>query len=553
MTYMHRFHITFFALLSVCSTCLAAQSDSNEVTLSRPVVPLSELVAALSTPGTPLAVSTELRECKATVALQRADRQEVMSAVADVFGAEWTPRKDEPGVMELRRQKDVSDWLKSWRAARRQGEAAARAFQENSVLGVWEKAFASLDKAPQMDEQGAEILPDDVHNRSMTRLVQSLGNGVHRQLVRHLSMICSIRAGGEFEPAPAPLMIPFRNLSGPQQKLVRESVSGSSNVSMQGSTLLFGFPDGIALTVEIASPGSADSVHVLAFGSAWGSPKLEARLQDVLLAEMSKKTTPAGALLGAKLVDGKVVPTLQIESKELSTRALANLPENGLSWEIIMAIAKPAELQLVADYHTLSRRLLIPDRRGIVNEVLFEVANKMQRAVRQKGSFLLVRNQMWPDRDDEEVPWPHPESWIARKTDGAGLTLDDLSVMGQLPIEKLDGIAGYRDPRIDLRPEVSTVRRNRWVFRLAGVLTDDQRKKAFGKTGLPIRTLSLNQRNFVQQSVASPVPITQVRLFLSTEVRPDKKSDAFMMARLIAEGSDFAFWIVAVPQFLTTE
>src|SRR5688500_11798719 len=114
MTSNHRLCITLLVLFSVCSTCLATASSSDEVTLSRPVIPLSELASALSNPTETLAVSPDFRECKATVALRRANRKEVLAAIAEAFGGEWSPRKDAPRVHELRRHKDVSDWLRSW-------------------------------------------------------------------------------------------------------------------------------------------------------------------------------------------------------------------------------------------------------------------------------------------------------------------------------------------------------------------------------------------------------------------------------------------------------
>jgi hypothetical protein len=352
------------------------------------------------------------------------------------------------------------------------------------------------------------------------------------------------------QSTPAPIAIQFDSLTSAQKQLVRDGfvrngARPETAAQLPRMTLLLGFLEGGALSIFFASPDSADVPEVAAFGGNIGGSGIEGFIQKTVLVTMSKRETPPTALLGASLKDEKLVPEVSFVPSQSADSLLKSLPGSSLSSEFLNVVARTGKLQLIADHHTLSSRAAVTSD-ATIRVIMEAAAPQLQRVVRVQDGYLLARNGFWVDRDEEEIPVPLPEAWIAKKSSGGGLSLDDLGVLSQLPAPKLDGLSAYVDGAAQFRVETAVVRRNRWVFALIRSLSKAQLQRALGATGLPLKMLDLKQRSFVTQSVPLPVPVGLVRLYLTGRPGNDDAVELHS-ARLVAEGSDLSLWYLGVP------
>jgi hypothetical protein len=516
--------------------------------------PLVEVLASLSRDGVVYAPSDELAQVKVSVVAPKPEPAALPGRLAGLLGAEWRPgKKDGAEARILHRRPAVDRWLETWRREKREAVRAAREYQEASIHETFRQAFAGLDKPRATGPDGKPERPPFVGQIPLARLVQSLPASRQDELVRWLAAGSPIRVGGEWDRRPPALAIPFRDLNPAQQGLVREWL-GSEDVNapaaeiadLPNALVSFGCQAG-AFEVGVFLPASRRAWTNHAVGGYRPEHMVEAELYRVLYRRMAAHATPPDALLGARPTDkGTAEPAVSIADEGLAGRPLPRLPVEPLSWELLPVVAAAAGLELVADHHTRSARLRLPAPSYTLRQVLELAAERYQLVFRVEGGCLMARNRLWPDRDEEETPAPHPERWLALKLGGESLAEADLTVLGGLSEARLDGLNAYRDGPVNFTLEVHAARRHRWVWGLMASLTADQRRRAHSPAGLPLRSLDLRTRNFVIQH--ADVPARWDRIHLYVEEAASRHSRAgFVMVQLRDHTSDTPVLHVWIP------
>lgn len=543
-------------IVPVRAAGLTAPELNARVSLRLTGTPLAEVVRKLgeSAPGARLEVAPELREAKATVILGNESLGNAMARLAQVFGAEWrraegakdgkgAEGKNAPG-WEMRREKAVSDWLKLWGRTFLAGERFARTRQEEFVRGDLARRLAELDAPPQA---GNASSPPRSETVAAGRLISSLVPALRERLVQHLVARSPVRAGGGSAALPPPIVVSFTELSPLQQGLVRDLAAfypDRSGNHLQRSQVEIGSRDGLGVNVIIHPPPPEYRYGGTLDGAQLGPELMESLRQQEQLRRLARGGTPEGALLGAAVLrEGTIQPALRFEDPQLGDRSLESRPERPLAFEFLIGVADRLGLNLVADYHTRSTRLPAPAAAPTVRQALEGAAAQFQLILRQQGSYLLARNRCWPDRDEEETPAPYPEDWIAAKTRGVGLSLDDLTILGRLSDARLDGLSAYRDGSAQFRLETNLIRRSRWVWPFIDSLSSEERRAAESPEGLPFRRLDLRKRTYVIQSLRAQAPWAEVHLYLTTWDRSvGKGAGSFQEARLAVPGSSTPIW-----------
>jgi hypothetical protein len=527
-------------------------------------VPLPEAMKTLSVPGATLSVAPEFRETKVTIAVRQQPLRGVMARLAQVFGGEWREIDGSaPPRHEMRRTRAVAEWLQAWQKTRSDAERLARQFQQETVRRFLDEALAALDGDLPRDENGREVAPPDVGSLPLGRLVKSLGAREKQRLVEHIAAISPVRSGGETAPAPPPLLLRFGDLTGEQQQLIRDFVTGGPGKpaptplydrrlqQLPESLVEIGSQGGIGIEVQVHPPLPDHQYGQHAVGASASGKKLEWVLHREIFRQLGRRPTPPGALLGASLTpEGLVEPAAFIQDREVGGRLIQGLPKDPLSFELLLAMADRGGLNLVADYHTRSARLPVPPMGASFHSLATRAAETYERVLRQEGEYLLSRNQYWPDRDEEETPAPYPERWIAAKTAKEGLSLDDWAVMGQLSDAQLDGLSAYSDPPVRLGPEVRLARSKRWVWSLVASLSPQQKQAAASRAGLAVRDLTPRQRVFLIRCAMSdePVPWDQVRLRVYYWHTPGAEASKSLGGiYLLVPGVSQPIWYLPVP------
>jgi hypothetical protein len=522
-------------------------------------MPLAELTAQLSTPDVRLTAAPALREMKASIAVREQPLSEVMAALARVFGAEWREVKAKAGAhYELRRRADVFAWLREWKSAYREGERAARKFQEETFRGFFERGLAAADGPFKLSARGSLILPEGLGDPPLARLVRSLTPEQKDLLVRHVAAISAVRQGGAPAQVPAPLVFRFSDLSPQQQELLRGWVTRSKRVTpltpldtrrvaeLPNTLVEIGSRNGITAEVTLYPPPPDHPYGSSAAGASASSMKLEQILREAQFRHLARKKTPAHALLGAAITgDGSVVPAVSMADPDLPRRLIppAALPERAQGSEFLMSVAQECGLEYVADYHTWPARLPRPQEATAAGKLLEAASKQFEKVIRQEGRYLLARNPYWPDRDEEEVPAPWPERWIAAKREERALGLEDLLVMSRLSEAQLACLRRYiEDRRLSFSREVEAVQRYRWIWPLMESITPSQRRKAESKQGLPVRELGLRHRAFLLNSTQINAPWESVRIHVEKQQSLLNKSEHHFRLLLRVPGRDAPIW-----------
>jgi len=516
--------------------------------------PLADVLASLSRDGVVYAAADELAQVKVSLAAPEPDRAALSDRLARLLGAEWRPgKKDGVEARILHRRPAVGRWVETWRREKREAVRAAREYQEASIRETFRRAFAGLEKPLATGADGKPERPPFVGQIPLARLVQSLPASRQDELVRWLAAGSPTRVGGEWSRRPPALATPFRDLSSGQQGLLREWLGGEDVNAPAGDlrdlpngTMTFGSQEG-AFEVGVFLPGSNRTWANHALGGFRADHAVEAELYRVLFKRLAAHATPPDALLGARLTErGTAEPAVSIADEDLARRPLARLPGNALAWELLPAVAAAAGLDLVADHHTRSARLPLPEPAYTLRQVLELAAERYQLVLRVDGGCLMARNRLWPDRDEEETPAPHPERWLALKLRGESLTETDLTVIGGLSDARLDGLNAYQDGPVHFLLEVHAARRHRWVWGLIASLTADQRRKARSPAGLPLRSLDLRTRNFVIQHAEVPARWDRVHLYVEEAARRAGRA-GFVRVQLRDPTSDTPLLHVFIP------
>lgn len=558
-------------LLSVAGHCGAVAGPEEEpVTLSLVGAPLTRVLSQLSTESEKYVPASDLAEVKLTVIVSRQPRATVLAQVARVLGAQFRPKADSPATQELRRRRDVSEWVERWKRARRSAEKSARELQESKVREHFRKALSQLDRPFPRDENGNIQLPNGLGPLPLARFARLLPDSDFEAVVRHVAAVSPLREGGDALPLPPPIARPFKAFSPEAQRLLAEFVSAGSPPDspltadrvdhLHDAVVTVGSDGAAAMDIHILWP-SGNRMDGYAVSGAYSGKGMELHLHRHMFAELAKERTPEAALLGAQIIgSGEVRPAphglvnyldpwVRVSDSRKAAERLAALEalasrRDPLRSEFLVALSKTG-LNVVADHHTRSERLRRSggDR---FDEILKDAAASYDTIFVQDGGFLLARSAWWPDRDEEETPAPHPETWIRTKQQGGGLTLDDLGVLSRLSEPRLDGLNAYRDGLIHFQHEVRLARRHRWVWTLAASLSGVQRRLALSAEGLPVARLDLRKRALLQKSIPFRGPWDQVRLRIWRYGLPDGAlgSDlgSHYAAQLFVPGATAPLW-----------
>jgi hypothetical protein len=496
-------------------------------------VPLPKICEELTPePGkVVLKVDPDLQELKATVVVTDQPAAEVLSRLAGVFGAEWVLQRQDatPDIIELtlQRSQPVAEWLRRWRRTREEAEMAAREHQFAAVKQLMLASLARLDEPFPVDQQGRERSPDGIIDVPAARFLRALPSEALDVLVGQLAGTVSARGGGVARLEPPPLAYHYSELSPPQRQILAEWMTEryhddpsrrSQALSALGSShVLLSTMDGISTSVTLELPDGRRIVGH-ATGTAPSPENVEALLQDLLLKGMGRGQTPPNALLGAVIdPDGQFEPEVSLDTASTQRpEALSGTPQ---AIEFLPLLADALGLNLVADHHTRSERFSLPRNPVKLADLLPVAARRFQLVLRVSDGYLHARSRYWPDRDDEEVPYPYPERWIAAKRAGDGVTLGDLAIMATLSEPRIAGLRAYVDDGTHLRRELRVAAENRWILALMQALPENQQEQARSSEGLPLRQLSLRLRNMLARSLPHDIPWRTVRLY-HREPRP---------------------------------
>jgi hypothetical protein len=461
-----------------------------------------------------LRVSKEFAETKCLLILRKVPLREAMDRLAQTFGGEWRQPEGAKGPdYILYRRKDVAAWLDSWRKHRAEAERHARAFQKQGMREAFEKVQTSLKDAPDLSDANNDPPPPNVSNIGLARFLGSISPVQLDALFEGMAAHVTVRDGGEPESAPPTLQLPFNDLSAEQKRMIREWVgqpAGSREAerrlaALRDSRIGIGLNQdgsGTQITIDLPSPHPPLTSDVT-FGS-YLPTAVEAKLQTELFRLLSARTTPPGAILGANLTNmGTATPAAFVPDPAPAPLPLKLPRGGGLSREFLPALADAHEWSLVSDCHFRSNRYAAAAAPSSLEETLKGAADRFQLVFRQEGNFLLARSRVWPDRDEEETPWPYPERWLKAREAGEGLSVDDLIVLSQLDPVQLVCIRAYNDrtsPFRHFRQELRMARANHWVWDLVRRIGPALRRVSESSEGLPFTNFPPALQDFVVRS-----------------------------------------------------
>lgn len=523
-----------FALLLVGAAATAVDADAGaldaHVSVRAVGVPLPSVLAKLQPFGVELACGPEFARTKAVVVCQDQRLTLVLDSIAAVFGAEWK-RSSGARRYVLRRTKAVADWLVAWKRCRAEGEAEARAAQEATIAEILRRSFAALDEPLPKDDRGQEVRPKGIVNVPLAKLVKSLPANDLRRIIHAMASIAPVRAGVLPQSVPPPVRVRFRDLDPTQQQLIRawqnEQSGGAASplraqraAALSDAVIEFGSRDATAVWVQVVH--GSDRYGSPAVGGSYTAAKMDQLAHAAQYRLLSRRPTPKGALLGARpTIEGRVEPSVVIEDgAPVSGDSRRASPPSPMVGELLAGLGERFGWLVVADYHSRSARCSGVASTSTARDLLQAASSAYSVVVRQHENVLLARNQAWPDRDEEEVPAPQPDLWIAALRKGLGLTLSDRAAIDALPAPQQEGLAGFNDPldaKVRFAPEVARIRALHWLWALYRSLSKKERDLLETADGLPIGGLTLNQRNLLTASLAAEASLNGAHIAVKTD------------------------------------
>lgn len=548
----------------------------RSVTLKETNVPLRVIAERLSSSDLQLTVAPELRESKAIVLVRRKPLGEVMARLADLYGAEWTPAEQGAGGgFTLRRTPEVARWLAFWKASRATAARHARQVRAARTRIYMDQLIREAFATPTLTEDPNAAAPGGIASVALTRFLGTFPPRDLDAIALAVAAGSELHSGGEFNEPPSPVTYRFRDMTEAQQKALRaytqEAGITRALTQIQDARVSFRILGNIKFDLQFPD-GTRGGDWVISMKV--GAPEMEKVFHEALLHLLSSRRTPDGALLGAafrseKVIDavsqversaGVALPLVRVTGKSREVE-LPGIPARGLLYsEFLSHIADRAELDVVADYHTLSHRVIvgreIPAReRHSLEELLQSVAPTYQQVFRQEGDFLLARSCFWPDREEEEAPHPLPDTWLESKRKNGSLTLKEILALAAIPVPQQNGLAAYDDQGLSLRREVEYIRGNRRLVTVLASLSDEQLAKTELENGLSIRELNpqlqaLLRAEFLERGVgmspALTVPEEWQRVVLR-QVKPAGGSKSGGSALFALLPGSPPFWLSSLP------
>jgi hypothetical protein len=140
------------------------------------------------------------------------------------------------------------------------------------------------------------------------------------------------------------------------------------------------------------------------------------------------------------------------------------------------------------------------------------IAEPLQAVFRYQDGFLLARNIYWPDRDEEEVPYPLVETWLDWKYREGSLPFPEILQIAKLPVAQQNSLGAYNDRILSLRKEVEYLRKQPRIMAILNTFTEKQWAALADEKGLKISTLplpvqaALGDQFMADSSPGLPVP-----------------------------------------------
>lgn len=551
--------------------------------LTRPVSvrvlgePLPRVMEALATPAVSLRVSEEFTETKCLAIFRNVPLREAMRRLAQTFGGEWKQSKgNQRPEYVFTRKGSVNTWMNEWNKSRAVAEQRSREFQKQAMQQAFGEVETALMDHPDPEGVNNEPPPPNVSSVILGRFLCTLSQRQLDTLFDGMAKQIAVRWDGEPTGGSPILQLPFSELNQPQKQLIKTWIERTrpDEVREQRLAHLPTSQIGIGLNTD----GNGIQCHLLdskteetppltdyATYGGYGSDKIEEVLQTELLRHLSSSVTPPEALLGAApTAAGVLRPAVSLGTPVLKFRPLKLAKPAVTCREYLSALASTYELNLVADCHTRSNRYEPPIQPVPLKEQLNGAAQAFQVVIRQEGNFLLARNRFWPDRNEEETPWPYPERWIQAKQAGEGLSVDDLLYLSTLSPARIACIRAYRDTTDqpwDFSREVRIARLNRWVWELVREFSPAQRQAAESKGGLAFTEMSPKLQAFTKHSSSwfrnisesgedlPPANWAEVRFHLVNLQSPSQREKGiFQMAYLKDRDNQQPFWAIFHPE-----
>ncbi len=492
-------------------------------------VPLQDALTALSGEGVRLQAAREYAACKCTVLAEGRSRRQLMAALSRVYGGEWVANGGNPGTLELRRRRGVTEWLGDWVRAREAGRRAARERAAATVLSRLKTCFENVARYDDGTDRSEQGLPNYVWNLPLARFLSTLSEAQLREVARVLADSSPTRSGGDFEESVYALDLAYGDLAPAQQRHLHEWLSGRGVQaggspddliarSIRRSRVAVGAPMLGSVGIRLSLPGTHAEVEDVAGGAMAGDGLLESIVHQVIFRTLAARQTPTGALLTSQVTAGDgVVPRVSADRPEILERPPIGEAGDYLAVEFLQDAAVPSGFAVVSDYYTRSDRLpFVPQRYKTLRSCLEAAAAKFGLIYRIEDGVLTARHWYWPEREEEEPPSPLIERCLELRRKGGRLGLDEWIGLSRLTAPQRDCARAYRDPQRLLWNELRAARRGREPLGVLASLPEPLRRQASDLEGLPIARLDLVQKRLFEMvmRVSARLPGLTLRVVL---------------------------------------
>jgi hypothetical protein len=291
---------------------------------------------------------------------------------------------------------------------------------------------------------------------------------------------------------------------------------------------------------------------------------MERIYHDALLHLLAREPTPREALLGARLraqreadpvtgapmLVGQPIPAVSSDDPGGLLR-YARLSGSPLSYPEFLDLIERGGYSLVSDYYTSSLSVLpgkhLPaEGNHPLRTLLAGVARPFDRVFLVEKRTVLSRHCWWPDRDEEEPPYPQPDAWLEAKRRKPSLSVQHLAGLARLTVPQQNCMAAYGSFPRSFSRGIRFLRTHRPLAAFLAAVPDRLAGRIDAPGGLRISDLPTSARRLLYPAIGmqgGPNPAVE-RAVLRVIERPAPLASRSLY--LIGQG-DLPFWNFALP------
>jgi hypothetical protein len=487
--------------------------------------PLSDVANSLTAVcGVRLVVAKELSNQKVVLILQDRPVGEVLVRIAQTFGGQWVSEPSSGGeILRLELLPEVSRWLAQREQARKESENFARKMKADAFKKAVREHFDHTEDTnwagPGTYDREACRFLKNLPLELLDRVAQQTGEA------NSVTDVTSVSDSGTYAAR-----ISLSALGPGQQQAFLNWVSrmpdGSPKTSLTKNlpniTIALGSRDGIGLSVGLRGPDASDGMPAFQMGffatggGGWSNTKVEEFRTKEFQRLMAPVPTPPSAFMEIQVTSAGEAAKKVVTSDPMVLKTRWTPPrQNPLYEDLLEELAAQRRFGIVADYYTLSQRLLPrPDNIGDLLEKGATTFSALLRILfREKNGILMVRHLDYPDLNRTELPYPLVEQWIAQKRQikaekNSPLTVPQVLEVSLRTPEELAALMRYDDPVSGVRfleaawlleenSDDYEGRSNRYWVGMMARLKPELLTELLSPKGVPVKKLPLGLRNLV--------------------------------------------------------